>query len=199
MNNEWKTAGEAIKTVEITHEIQLALKVIIADAIERQMNPKFDSINFRALTSWNEYQAGQDFTPDSPFRVCWCPQVPMQPYERSVESLALAGYAIEILAAYDLYLFEKKLKPDYTNAGWVEAWTQEEGWQNWCSEDGDEFGDWWEENKSERPYTNEIDEALVLMLYKYDKFQVENSIKREYFRLGTIRKFVQDYAEKNFG
>ena len=114
MNNEWKTAGEAIKTVEITHEIQLALKVIIADAIERQMNPKFDSINFRALTSWNEYQAGQDFTPDSPFRVCWCPQVPMQPYERSVESLALAGYAIEILAAYDLYLFEKKLKPDYT-------------------------------------------------------------------------------------
>jgi len=51
------------------------------------------------------------------FQVWWCPQVPMEAFTTPVASYA-AGKALEdVLAAYDAFQFENRVKGDYCNAG----------------------------------------------------------------------------------
>lgn len=52
-------------------------------------------------------------------KVWWCPQVPMKAFEVSVASVEEGRKICDILANYDLFQFENRIKPDYTNAGGV--------------------------------------------------------------------------------
>lgn len=81
-------------------------------------------------------------TNDSPkpgdLRLWWIPQVPSPTFQVSVASFEEAVGFYRLLAAYDLFGFQSGIKPDYANAGGPEIYT-ESGWEEWFSEDGEEF------------------------------------------------------------
>ena len=54
------------------------------------------------------------------FRVLWVPQVPMKPFIVDVTSREEGQKIFEVLANYDLFQFENKIKPDYCNEGSIE-------------------------------------------------------------------------------
>lgn len=76
-------------------------------------------------------------------RVWHIPQIPGEPFHVSVESPQEAVKVLEILAQYDNFQFEQKIKPDYSNAAGLEIYEDGE-WREWYSEDGesiDEFAE----------------------------------------------------------
>lgn len=74
-------------------------------------------------------------------RVWWIPQVPMVKFTVDVPDLASARLVLNTLADYDNFQFENRIKPDYCNAGGLQAYWRREGWCDWNSEDGDDFDD----------------------------------------------------------
>lgn len=70
-------------------------------------------------------------------RVCHIPQVPScDPFIVEVEDLKHAKFISDMLADYDLFQYENKIKPDYNNANFVEEWCEEEQeWLFWCDEE----------------------------------------------------------------
>lgn len=83
---------------------------------------------------------------DGDLRLWWIPQVPMEPFYWKVETPTEAGKLLDMLAQYDLFQFEHKVKPDFSNVGGLESCEDGE-WIDWYSGDGDDFDDWWEEQK----------------------------------------------------
>lgn len=73
----------------------------------------------------------------SKLRVWHIPQVPMKAFHVDVETPEEAIKVLDILADYDLFQFENRVKPDYCNAQGLEEWDEKEGaWCEWYSEDG---------------------------------------------------------------
>lgn len=70
-------------------------------------------------------------------RVWWIPQIPMKPFTVSVESVAEARKLLDVLAAYDAFQFENRIKPDYCNAGGLSVFEDGE-WLDWTDEWGDD-------------------------------------------------------------
>jgi hypothetical protein len=72
-------------------------------------------------------------------RVWWIPQIPMEPFRVDVESVAEGVKITHILAHYDMFQFENKVKPDYSNAGGIEIYDElfdgEMIWIDWYIED----------------------------------------------------------------
>lgn len=64
-------------------------------------------------------------------RVCHYPQVPCEPFIVEVESLEEARKASDMLANYDLFQFENRIKPDYANSTIVEQYDEVDGWISW--------------------------------------------------------------------
>lgn len=74
----------------------------------------------------------------SKLRVWHIPQVPMKAFYVDVETPEEAIKVLDILAHYDLFQFENRVKPDYCNAQGLEEWDEQEGeWYEWCNEDGE--------------------------------------------------------------
>lgn len=57
-------------------------------------------------------------------RVWHIPQVPMEPFEMPVASIAEGRRLIEALEAYDLFQYEHGVKPDYANASGISRYEQ---------------------------------------------------------------------------
>lgn len=83
-------------------------------------------------------------------RVWWIPQVPMEPFYVEVDSVAEGVKLMRVLADYDTFQFERKVKPDYCNAGGLQVWSEdidgdgEKGWTDWCDEEtGDDDPEEW--------------------------------------------------------
>lgn len=78
-------------------------------------------------------------------KVWWIPQVPMKAFEREVPNLATAKILLEVLADYDAFQYENRIKPDYANAGgllvWDEALDGDDKWTDWESDDFDSIDD----------------------------------------------------------
>jgi len=55
------------------------------------------------------------------YRVWWIPQVPMAPFRVSVGTPEQGKWLCDVLADYDRFQFENKVKPDYCNSGGVEV------------------------------------------------------------------------------
>lgn len=73
----------------------------------------------------------------SKLRVWHIPQVPMKAFHVDVGTPEEAIKVLDILADYDLFQFENRVKPDYCNAQGLEEWDEQEGgWCEWYSEDG---------------------------------------------------------------
>lgn len=70
-------------------------------------------------------------------RVWHIPQVPMKAFHVEVETTEEAVKVLNILADYDLFQYENRVKPDYCNMQGLEEWDEEEKmWCDWYSDDG---------------------------------------------------------------
>jgi len=78
--------------------------------------------------------------PEGTLRLWWIPQVPMEPFHVFVKNYEEALLLIRVLANYDLFQFENRVKPDYSNAGGLEVWEDGE-WCEWYNEDGQSIDD----------------------------------------------------------
>lgn len=76
-------------------------------------------------------------------KVWWIPQVPGKAFEVPVgnvensESLRRAKLLLKTLADYDLFLFETRNRPDYSNSGGLMVYDdREEDWIDWYDSEG---------------------------------------------------------------
>lgn len=84
-------------------------------------------------------------------RVWWIPQVGMKEvFHVPVASPAEAKKVMDILADYDIFQLENRIKPDYSNVGGLECFQQygapedDEDFPDWCeweSDDGENISD----------------------------------------------------------
>lgn len=73
-------------------------------------------------------------------QVWWIPQVPGIPFEVSVASVEEGAKIMTALADYDAFQFEHHIKPDYSNAGGLRRWCEdngdgEPGWEDWYDDE----------------------------------------------------------------
>lgn len=73
-------------------------------------------------------------------RVWWIPQVPMKPFRVPVATIGEAKLILKTLANYDIFQFENRIKPDYSNAGGLECFSQDDDGE-WC--------EWYDEKSGE--------------------------------------------------
>ena len=71
----------------------------------------------------------------SELRVWWIPQIPMEPFYVSVNTVAEGVLILRTLAQYDLFQLEHHIKPDYANTGGLCVLENGE-WFDWVDEDG---------------------------------------------------------------
>lgn len=67
-------------------------------------------------------------------KVWWIPQIPMDAFEVEVASVEEGVKVMDILADYDNFQYENKVKGDYCNMGGIVQWNGEE-WDDWWSEE----------------------------------------------------------------
>ena len=67
-------------------------------------------------------------------RVWWIPQIPMKAFYVDVSSVEEGVKIMDVLAYYDLFQFEHRVKPDYCNAGGLQM-LEEGEWVDWCDEE----------------------------------------------------------------
>ena len=81
----------------------------------------------------------------SDMKVWWIPQVPMKPFEVSISSVEEGVKILNVLADYDAFQFENKIKPDYANAGGLMVWELDDNeWVDWydpetCEDDPEQY------------------------------------------------------------
>ncbi|GMX64502.1 hypothetical protein Elgi_37710 [Paenibacillus elgii] len=69
-------------------------------------------------------------------RVAHFPQIPCNPFYVEVEDLHQAKKIMDVLANYDLFQLNNKIKPNYCNTTVLEQWNEEEQeWLSWCDEE----------------------------------------------------------------
>lgn len=73
-------------------------------------------------------------------RIWWTPQIPMEPFHYPVHSANEAAILLDALAKYDLFQFERGVKPDFSNAGGLEECIDGE-WEEWIDEDGEDISE----------------------------------------------------------
>jgi hypothetical protein len=73
-------------------------------------------------------------------RVWWIPQVPMKPFRVAVPDVKTAKLLLTTLADYDIFQYKNRIKPDYSNAGGLECFSQDDDGQ-WCDWYDEETGD----------------------------------------------------------
>ncbi|MCY8549385.1 hypothetical protein MOD25_05645 [Bacillus haynesii] len=81
-------------------------------------------------------------------RVAHVPQFPMEAFHVEVKSLEEAKLLFDVLANYDLFQFENNVKPDYTNATFLEEFDEERNeWVSWIDDETgiDDINEYFEE------------------------------------------------------
>ena len=73
-------------------------------------------------------------------RVEHFPQVPCKPFIIPVNTIEEALLLFNVLADYDLFQFDNRIKPDYANMTCLNVWDEEENeWLTWCDGEGYEI------------------------------------------------------------
>jgi len=87
-------------------------------------------------------------------KVWWVPQVPMKAFDVPVATVAEGVKVMDVLAQYDAFQFENRIKPDYCNAGGLCVWEEDmdgegnPGWVDWYDEEtGDDDPREWLESQ----------------------------------------------------
>lgn len=97
------------------------------------------------------------------WQVWWIPQVPMTAFYVDVPDLEAAKLMVDTLARYDLFQYEHKVKPDYSNTGGVQyrhpSVTDGE-WEELDVDDDDEIKDWHEFVEKQASLIHVIEESV---------------------------------------
>lgn len=67
-------------------------------------------------------------------RVWWIPQIPGKSFYVAVDTVAEGVKLLDVLAMYDVFQFDNRIKPDYCNAGGLNVF-EDDVWEDWHSED----------------------------------------------------------------
>ena len=76
-------------------------------------------------------------------RIWWIPQVPGKAFTAPVKSVKEAVNLLRVLASYDIFQLENRIKPDFCNAGGLQVWDAEcpdesgDCWVEWVGSDGE--------------------------------------------------------------
>ena len=76
-------------------------------------------------------------------KVWWIPQIPGKAFEVEVPSVAVGVKIMDVLADYDKFQFDNRIKPDYCNMGGLVVWEAADG------DDGPGWSDWYDEETGE--------------------------------------------------
>lgn len=94
-------------------------------------------------------------------RVWHIPQVPGKPFYVYTDDIREAKKIMDILATYDLFQLENRIKPDFTNVNGVQMWDEtEQEWIDWDIETEDDYFDSVEEYLKDDEELNEFSEKL---------------------------------------
>lgn len=80
----------------------------------------------------------------SKLRVWWIPQVGADggAFYIPVNTVEEGKKIMDLLAAYDAFQLQNRIKPDYCNTGGIQSWNEEESeWENWWMETEDDYFD----------------------------------------------------------
>lgn len=79
----------------------------------------------------------------SKLRVWWVPQVGIEEtFYVPVGSVEEGKKVMDLLAAYDAFQLQNKVKPDYANVGGLQVWDEDEqDWIDWCMETENDYFD----------------------------------------------------------
>lgn len=80
----------------------------------------------------------------SKLRVWWTPQVGADggAFYIPVNTVEEGKKIMDLLAAYDAFQLQNRIKPDYCNTGGVQIWNEEESeWEDWWIETEDNYFD----------------------------------------------------------
>ena len=88
---------------------------------------------------------------ENKLRVWWIPQVGAisEAFYVPVQSVAEGKKVLDMLAAYDAFQLQNRVKPDYCNVGGLQMFDEEE-----C-----EWNDWYME--TDEDYFDDVDDALI--------------------------------------
>ena len=70
-------------------------------------------------------------------QVWWIQQIPMEAFTVDVSNVAEGVKILHVLAQYDLFQYEHRVKPDYCNTGGLRRWCADSdgegtpGWEDW--------------------------------------------------------------------
>ncbi|HCF3423357.1 TPA: hypothetical protein NIC12_004834 [Pseudomonas aeruginosa] len=88
-------------------------------------------------------------------QVWWIPQVPMKAFTVDVASVEEGVKLMNVLADYDAFQYENRVKGDYCNAGGLNQWSDDvdgegnPGWESWYDEEtGDDDPAQWLADKA---------------------------------------------------
>ena len=99
-------------------------------------------------------------------RVWWIPQVPMGAFYIPVESVEEGKKVLDMLAAYDAFQLQNRIKPDYSNAGGLQVYNPEiADYEDWYLETEDDYFDDVDEYISSTDKADEVD-AFTHELFK---------------------------------
>lgn len=85
----------------------------------------------------------------SNLKVWWIPQIPGQPFMVPVETPQEAKKLLDVLAKYDAFQYEHRIKPDYCNAGGLVMFEDGE-WVDWYDDEGRDIDEWEPERIEEK-------------------------------------------------
>ena len=111
---------------------------------------------------------------ENKLRVWWTPQVPMECFYVPVDTPEEAKKVMDILAAYDAFQLQNRVKSDYCNADGLQMYDPETAtWEDWYLETDDD-------------YFYDVDEYI---------FQSENAEKIEEFSDELFKQIDWDKIE----
>lgn len=68
-------------------------------------------------------------------KVWWKPQIPMKSFEVEVSSVEEGAKLLRVLADYDAFQFDNRIKPDYCNAGGLVQLDDDGEWTDWYDDE----------------------------------------------------------------
>ena len=102
-------------------------------------------------------------------RVWHIPQVPGKQFYVYVDTIEEGKKVMDILAAYDLFQLENRIKPDFTNVQVLQMYEESENdWIDWDIETEDDYFDDVNDYLADNEELNESSETLFSQL-KLDK------------------------------
>lgn len=75
-------------------------------------------------------------------RVWHVSQIPCPAFRVPVATIAEGRKLLDVLADYDVYQYEHRIKPDYSNVGGIQRYEDDGGGLDWFDVDDDELADW---------------------------------------------------------